>query len=263
MCTAGPTRWPARGRRGRADLPGRPAAVRRLRRPRAGHLRRPVRRRGRPAQLRRAAHRASGSTRPGRCPRGCGPRLDGDPRRAHRRGRRPGQYAELFAAHARARLPDLRQRRHAPAVGRAPAARPSRAGRRAGRARRLDVRLRRRRAALGLPDAERARRRRVRGQGGRRRRRSTCCARTSRRPCPSCCSTPWPGGWSGAARRCSARSSETQPRYALFGHVHQPLARRVRIGRTECVNVGHFRATGMPVRCWSGSGIVAAAARPG
>jgi Icc-related predicted phosphoesterase len=39
---------------------------------------------------------------------------------------------------------------------------------------------------------------------------------------------------------------ETQPRYVLFGHVHQPLARRVRIGRTECVNVGHFRASGMP-----------------
>jgi Icc-related predicted phosphoesterase len=38
----------------------------------------------------------------------------------------------------------------------------------------------------------------------------------------------------------------TQPRYALFGHVHQPLARRVRIGRTECINVGHFRATGAP-----------------
>src|ERR1700734_188461 len=38
----------------------------------------------------------------------------------------------------------------------------------------------------------------------------------------------------------------TQPRYALFGHVHQPLASRVRIGRTECVNVGHFRATGTP-----------------
>ena len=37
-----------------------------------------------------------------------------------------------------------------------------------------------------------------------------------------------------------------QPRYALFGHVHQPLARRVRIGRTECVNVGHFRATKAP-----------------
>jgi Icc-related predicted phosphoesterase len=37
-----------------------------------------------------------------------------------------------------------------------------------------------------------------------------------------------------------------QPRYALFGHVHQPLARRVRVGRTECVNVGHFRATRAP-----------------
>jgi len=38
----------------------------------------------------------------------------------------------------------------------------------------------------------------------------------------------------------------TQPRYALFGHVHQPLARRTRIGVTECLNVGHFRATGAP-----------------
>ncbi len=38
----------------------------------------------------------------------------------------------------------------------------------------------------------------------------------------------------------------TQPKYALFGHVHQPLARRMRIGRTECVNVGHFQATGRP-----------------
>jgi Icc-related predicted phosphoesterase len=38
----------------------------------------------------------------------------------------------------------------------------------------------------------------------------------------------------------------TQPRYALFGHVHNPLVRRVRIGRTECVNVGHFRATKVP-----------------
>ncbi|GII76074.1 metallophosphoesterase [Sphaerisporangium rufum] len=38
----------------------------------------------------------------------------------------------------------------------------------------------------------------------------------------------------------------TQPRYALFGHVHQPLARRTRIGRTECVNVGHFRGRGTP-----------------
>jgi len=39
---------------------------------------------------------------------------------------------------------------------------------------------------------------------------------------------------------------KTQPRYMLFGHVHQPLARRMRIGRTECVNVGHFRGSGVP-----------------
>jgi Icc-related predicted phosphoesterase len=37
-----------------------------------------------------------------------------------------------------------------------------------------------------------------------------------------------------------------RPRAALFGHVHQPLAPRVRVGRTECVNVGHFRATATP-----------------
>jgi Icc-related predicted phosphoesterase len=37
-----------------------------------------------------------------------------------------------------------------------------------------------------------------------------------------------------------------RPRYHLFGHVHQPLVRRMRIGRTECVNVGHFNATGTP-----------------
>jgi Icc-related predicted phosphoesterase len=39
----------------------------------------------------------------------------------------------------------------------------------------------------------------------------------------------------------------TRPRYAVFGHVHQPLARRVRVGHTECLNVGHFRATGVPL----------------
>ena len=38
----------------------------------------------------------------------------------------------------------------------------------------------------------------------------------------------------------------TRPRFSIFGHVHQPLARRTRIGVTECLNVGHFRATGTP-----------------
>ncbi|MDQ4103760.1 MAG: metallophosphoesterase [Actinomycetota bacterium] len=37
-----------------------------------------------------------------------------------------------------------------------------------------------------------------------------------------------------------------RPRAALFGHVHHPLAQRVRLGRTECINVGYFRRTGTP-----------------
>ena len=43
-----------------------------------------------------------------------------------------------------------------------------------------------------------------------------------------------------------AEIKRSQPRYVLFGHVHQPLVRRARVGRTECINVGHFRATGQP-----------------
>jgi len=39
---------------------------------------------------------------------------------------------------------------------------------------------------------------------------------------------------------------EHQPRFHLFGHIHQPLVRRMRIGRTECMNVGHFHGTGRP-----------------
>jgi Icc-related predicted phosphoesterase len=39
---------------------------------------------------------------------------------------------------------------------------------------------------------------------------------------------------------------ETQPAVLLFGHVHNPLVRRTRIGRTECINVGHFRGRGTP-----------------
>ncbi|MFA7322994.1 MAG: metallophosphoesterase [Candidatus Nanopelagicales bacterium] len=37
-----------------------------------------------------------------------------------------------------------------------------------------------------------------------------------------------------------------QPMFHLFGHVHQPLHRRARIGRTECINVGHFNARKVP-----------------
>jgi Icc-related predicted phosphoesterase len=42
------------------------------------------------------------------------------------------------------------------------------------------------------------------------------------------------------------RIRRDRPRAALFGHVHQPLAQRCRVGRTECVNVGHFRQTATP-----------------
>ncbi|GAA2553767.1 metallophosphoesterase family protein [Pseudonocardia hydrocarbonoxydans] len=42
------------------------------------------------------------------------------------------------------------------------------------------------------------------------------------------------------------RCRTDRPRAALFGHVHQPLAARARVGRTECVNVGYFRRTGVP-----------------
>lgn len=55
------------------------------------------------------------------------------------------------------------------------------------------------------------------------------------------------------ARRAETCSTELlerietdRPRWALFGHVHQPLAPRVRVGRTECVNVGHFQRTERP-----------------
>ena len=56
-----------------------------------------------------------------------------------------------------------------------------------------------------------------------------------------------------AARRFERGSSamldairDTQPLLVLFGHVHQPLQARIRIGRTECVNVGHFQGSGTP-----------------
>ena len=39
---------------------------------------------------------------------------------------------------------------------------------------------------------------------------------------------------------------DTQPELVVFGHVHQPLQQRLRIGRTECVNVGHFAGRGTP-----------------
>lgn len=39
---------------------------------------------------------------------------------------------------------------------------------------------------------------------------------------------------------------EQRPRWSLFGHVHQPLSARIRIGMTDCINVGHFQRTQVP-----------------
>lgn len=39
---------------------------------------------------------------------------------------------------------------------------------------------------------------------------------------------------------------EHRPGLAVFGHVHQPLAKRTRRGHTECVNVGHFQRFPQP-----------------
>ena len=50
----------------------------------------------------------------------------------------------------------------------------------------------------------------------------------------------------GSSAALRARIAADHPSHALFGHVHQPLAPRGRVGRTECVNVGHFRRTEQP-----------------
>jgi len=36
--------------------------------------------------------------------------------------------------------------------------------------------------------------------------------------------------------------SRTRPKYSIFGDVHQPQASRWKLGHTECINVGYFRA---------------------
>lgn len=36
---------------------------------------------------------------------------------------------------------------------------------------------------------------------------------------------------------------DVQPRFAYFGHIHQPLVSSIAIGATRCINVGYFRAT--------------------
>jgi Icc-related predicted phosphoesterase len=47
---------------------------------------------------------------------------------------------------------------------------------------------------------------------------------------------------------------QQQPRFHLFGDVHQPQASTWRVGTTRCVNTGYFRATGRFVRL-DGAGV--------
>ncbi len=37
------------------------------------------------------------------------------------------------------------------------------------------------------------------------------------------------------------------PKYHFFGHVHQPQRSRMRMGATECINVGHFHSRKVPL----------------
>jgi Icc-related predicted phosphoesterase len=39
---------------------------------------------------------------------------------------------------------------------------------------------------------------------------------------------------------------EYSPKYHFFGHVHQPQRSRLRMGTTECINVGHFHSRKIP-----------------
>ena len=51
---------------------------------------------------------------------------------------------------------------------------------------------------------------------------------------------------STARRRCSDLIHEQAPRWAVFGHVHQPLSPGCGSAYTECANVGHFQRTQRP-----------------
>ncbi len=42
--------------------------------------------------------------------------------------------------------------------------------------------------------------------------------------------------------------SEHEPAFHYFGDIHQPKATTWKVGRTTCINVGYFRATGRAVR---------------
>ncbi|HSF85069.1 MAG TPA: metallophosphoesterase [Acidimicrobiia bacterium] len=56
------------------------------------------------------------------------------------------------------------------------------------------------------------------------------------------------GGQTKSFRSVLDYIEEHQPRFHYFGDIHQPQAVAWTIGRTQCRNVGYFRATGRPYR---------------
>ena len=75
---------------------------------------------------------------------------------------------------------------------------------------------------------------------------STSCAATPRPPCPS-----WPTTWSRGVRSAPSTAllaaiRRDRPRAPCSGTSTSRSPQRCRVGRTECVNVGHFRQTATP-----------------
>lgn len=64
---------------------------------------------------------------------------------------------------------------------------------------------------------------------------------------PELCFDTLAGRSEAGSRNLLAYIREVQPTRAYFGHVHQPLVSAMHVGRTLCINVGYFRATG---RAW-------------
>ena len=67
-------------------------------------------------------------------------------------------------------------------------------------------------------------------------------------PAETALSTDVIGGRQKGSAAVREYLEKSGPRYHYFGDIHQPQATRWRLGRTLCVNVGYFRATGRAVR---------------
>ena len=175
--------------------------------------------------------------------RSCGPGSTTATRWSRRRSGE--QYAELFAA-----FPTRRTSRTATSTcrgcGRVRPAGLHRARRRGGRARRRRFGF----VGGGLPTPMRtpyevagARStppRSPRSAG------STCSARTSRPRCRSCCYDTVARRFERGSDALLARDPRDPAAVRAVRARAPAAAARMRIGRTECVNVGHFRATGRP-----------------